>query len=38
MSESPLPALFATPLLDGTQLAVVLEPTDNTLHAGCLGN
>jgi succinyl-diaminopimelate desuccinylase len=38
VSESPLPALFATPLLDGTQLAVVLEPTDVILHAGCVGN
>lgn len=38
VSESPLPALFATPLLDGTHLAVVLEPTDVILHAGCLGN
>jgi succinyl-diaminopimelate desuccinylase len=36
--ESPLPALFATGLLAGTELAVVLEPTDNELHAGCLGN
>ena len=38
VSESPLPALFATQLLKGTQLAVVLEPTDVILHAGCLGN
>ena len=38
VSESPLPALFATSLLEGTQLAVVLEPTDVILHAGCLGN
>jgi succinyl-diaminopimelate desuccinylase len=38
VSESPLPALFATDLLDGVQLAVVLEPTDVILHAGCLGN
>jgi succinyl-diaminopimelate desuccinylase len=38
VSESPLPALFATELLDGTRLAVVLEPTDCILHAGCLGN
>ena len=38
VSESPLPAFFATDLLDGTELAVVLEPTDCILHAGCLGN
>ncbi|HET8892811.1 MAG TPA: succinyl-diaminopimelate desuccinylase [Gaiellaceae bacterium] len=38
LSESPLPALFASGLLEGTELAVVLEPTDNVLHAGCLGN
>ncbi len=38
VSESPLPALFATDLLAATALAVVLEPTDNLLHAGCLGN
>jgi succinyl-diaminopimelate desuccinylase len=38
MSESPLPALFATDLLGGVELAVVLEPTDVILHAGCLGN
>jgi len=38
VSESPLPALFATGLLDGVELAVVLEPTDCELHAGCLGN
>jgi succinyl-diaminopimelate desuccinylase len=36
--ESPLPALFATDHLDGVELAVVLEPTDCILHAGCLGN
>jgi succinyl-diaminopimelate desuccinylase len=38
VSESPLPALFATDHLDGVELAVVLEPTDGILHAGCLGN
>src|SRR5438874_3753286 len=38
LAESPLPAIFASGLLEGTQLAVVLEPTDNELHAGCLGN
>jgi succinyl-diaminopimelate desuccinylase len=38
VGESPLPALFDTNLLDGVELAVVLEPTDSILHAGCLGN
>jgi succinyl-diaminopimelate desuccinylase len=38
VTESPLPALFATDLLDGVELAVVMEPTDCILHAGCLGN
>jgi succinyl-diaminopimelate desuccinylase len=38
VSESPLPALFATELLRGVELAVVMEPTDCILHAGCLGN
>ena len=38
-SESPLPALFdEAPLLLEAGLVVVLEPTDNTLQAGCLGN
>jgi succinyl-diaminopimelate desuccinylase len=38
VSESPLPALFDRGLLDDAELAVVLEPTDCILHAGCLGN
>jgi succinyl-diaminopimelate desuccinylase len=38
LAESPLPAVFANGLLDGAELAVVLEPTDAILHAGCLGN
>ncbi len=38
IDESPLPALFATGLLADAALAVVLEPTDCILHAGCLGN
>src|SRR2546421_8717034 len=38
VSESPLPALFASGLVADAQLAVVLEPTDCILHAGCLGN
>ncbi len=38
VSESPLPALFATDLLQDVELAVVLEPTDCELHGGCLGN
>ena len=38
VAESPLPELFGTGLLADAELAVVLEPTDNELHAGCLGN
>jgi succinyl-diaminopimelate desuccinylase len=38
VSESPLPALFDSGLLADAQLALVLEPTDCILHAGCLGN
>ncbi len=38
-SESPLPALFARmPDLGGAGLVVMMEPTDNTIQAGCLGN
>jgi succinyl-diaminopimelate desuccinylase len=37
--ENPLPALFeAVPLVDQAALVVCLEPTDNTLQLGCLGN
>ncbi len=37
--ENPLPGLFeAAPLLDEAALVVCLEPTDNTLQLGCLGN
>jgi succinyl-diaminopimelate desuccinylase len=38
LEESPLPGVFASGVLAGTELAVVLEPTDAVLHAGCLGN
>jgi succinyl-diaminopimelate desuccinylase len=38
VSESPLPAFFETGLIRDARLAVVLEPTDCILHAGCLGN
>ena len=38
LDESPLPGVFASGVLAGTTLAVVLEPTDAILHAGCLGN
>jgi succinyl-diaminopimelate desuccinylase len=39
VSESPLPAVFAAcPELREADLAIVLEPTDNTIQAGCLGN
>lgn len=38
-SESPLPALFdSTPLLRDAALAILLEPTDGTIEAGCVGN
>jgi succinyl-diaminopimelate desuccinylase len=37
--ESALPAVFAAaPLVDEAALVIVLEPTDNTIQAGCLGN
>jgi succinyl-diaminopimelate desuccinylase len=37
--HNPLPALFAgSDLIRETTLAVVLEPTDLTVQAGCLGN
>src|SRR5215510_2617639 len=36
---NPLPALFEpAPILDEAALVVCLEPTDNTLQLGCLGN
>jgi succinyl-diaminopimelate desuccinylase len=38
LEESPLPAVFESGVLAGAELAVVLEPTDCALHAGCLGN
>jgi succinyl-diaminopimelate desuccinylase len=38
LAESPLPGVFANGVLAGAELAVVLEPTDGILHAGCLGN
>ncbi|HKU55933.1 MAG TPA: succinyl-diaminopimelate desuccinylase [Gaiellaceae bacterium] len=38
LDESPLPGVFESGVLAGTELAVVLEPTDAILHAGCLGN
>ncbi|HEV8099309.1 MAG TPA: succinyl-diaminopimelate desuccinylase [Gaiellaceae bacterium] len=38
VEESPLPGVFASGALADAELAVVLEPTDAILHAGCLGN
>src|SRR3954462_10862024 len=36
---NPLPAVFEhTGLVDEAQLVICLEPTDNTLQLGCLGN
>jgi succinyl-diaminopimelate desuccinylase len=37
--ENPLPGVFAAaPLIDRAALVICLEPTDNTLQLGCLGN
>jgi succinyl-diaminopimelate desuccinylase len=37
--HNPLPALFeAAPIVDEAALVICLEPTDNTLQLGCLGN
>jgi succinyl-diaminopimelate desuccinylase len=39
MEWNPLPALFdACPLLGEAELAVLLEPTDETIQAGCMGH
>ena len=38
VEHSPLPAFFATGALDGAGLVVVLEPTDNEIQLGCVGN
>jgi succinyl-diaminopimelate desuccinylase len=38
VEESPLPTLFETGLLDRAALVVVMEPTDNAIHAGCVGS
>ena len=38
-AENPLPGVFAqSPLVDEAELVICLEPTDNTLQLGCLGN
>jgi succinyl-diaminopimelate desuccinylase len=37
--ESPLPPFFAAcEVVHEAELVVMLEPTDNEIHAGCLGN
>jgi succinyl-diaminopimelate desuccinylase len=38
-ADNPLPGVFAAaPVIDEAALVVCLEPTDNTLQLGCLGN
>jgi succinyl-diaminopimelate desuccinylase len=38
-ADNPLPAVFEhTGLVDEAQLVICLEPTDNTVQLGCLGN
>jgi succinyl-diaminopimelate desuccinylase len=38
-TENPLPGVFErTGIVDEAQLVICLEPTDNTLQLGCLGN
>jgi succinyl-diaminopimelate desuccinylase len=38
-AENPLPGVFErTGVIDEAQLVICLEPTDNTLQLGCLGN
>jgi len=39
LSESALPAVFeAVPEISEAKLVIMLEPTDNTIQSGCLGN
>jgi len=38
VEHSPLPRLFDTGLIADAALVVVLEPTDNELQVGCVGN
>ena len=38
LEHSPLPSFFDTGAIDDAALVIVLEPTDNEIQVGCVGN